>query len=103
MKLYPRPSLLCWLAILSFVAVGLAQREEEHMHVVPASEEGLGHAHMDTSCSPRIGTKFDRALALLHNFWYSRALQAFQQVAKDDPECAMAWLRLRTSRSASSR
>jgi tetratricopeptide (TPR) repeat protein len=46
---------------------------------------------MDTSCSPRIGTKFDRALALLHNFWYSRALQAFQQVAKDDPECAMAY------------
>jgi tetratricopeptide (TPR) repeat protein len=91
MKLYSRSSLLCWLAILSFVAVGLAQREEEHTHVVPTSEEGLGHAHMDISCSPGIGTKFDRALALLHNFWYSRALQAFQQVAKDDPECAMAY------------
>jgi len=30
---------------------------------------GLGHAHMDTSCSPEVSADFDRALALLHNFW----------------------------------
>jgi tetratricopeptide (TPR) repeat protein len=30
-------------------------------------------------------------LALLHNFWYNRALQRFNQVAKIDPECAMAY------------
>ena len=34
---------------------------------------------------------FDRALALLHNFWYSRALERFNQIAKNDPECAMAY------------
>src|SRR5437899_6504501 len=34
----------------------------------PASERpiaGLGHAHMDTSCSPEVSADFDRALALL--------------------------------------
>src|SRR5947199_10703780 len=34
----------------------------------PASERpiaGLGHAHMDTSCSPGVSADFDRALALL--------------------------------------
>jgi tetratricopeptide (TPR) repeat protein len=46
---------------------------------------------MDISCSPAVAAEFDRALALLHNFWYSRALEAFQQVVKDDPECAMAY------------
>jgi len=46
---------------------------------------------MDISCSPAVAAKFDRALALLHNFWYLRALQGFQQVTKDDPECAMAY------------
>src|SRR2546422_6547745 len=49
----------------------------------PASERpiaGLGHAHMDTSCSPGVSADFDRALALLHNFWYARALEAFREV-----------------------
>ena len=34
---------------------------------------------------------FDRALALLHNFWYARALTQFQEIQKADPECAMAY------------
>jgi tetratricopeptide (TPR) repeat protein len=83
---------VCCLAILLVGGVCFAQHaEEQHTRASPASEEGLGRAHMDISCSQRIGANFDRALALLHNFWYSRALQGFQQVAKDDPECAMAY------------
>jgi tetratricopeptide (TPR) repeat protein len=46
---------------------------------------------MVTSCSPVVAAKFDRALALLHNFWYLRALDGFRQVSNDDPECAMAY------------
>jgi tetratricopeptide (TPR) repeat protein len=60
----------------------------------PVSERpiaGLGHAHMDTSCSPGVSVDFDRALALLHNFWYARALEAFTEVAKRDPDCAIAY------------
>ena len=48
-----------------------------------APEEGFGRAHMDTSCSAAVGARFDRALALLHNFWYVRALEQFNQVAKN--------------------
>jgi tetratricopeptide (TPR) repeat protein len=57
----------------------------------PGSEEGLGQAHMQTSCAPAVAVDFDRALALLHNFWYARAFERFNQVAKNDPECAMAY------------
>jgi tetratricopeptide (TPR) repeat protein len=46
---------------------------------------------METSCSPALAANFDRSLALLYNFWYSRALLGFQQVAKVDAECAMAY------------
>jgi tetratricopeptide (TPR) repeat protein len=53
--------------------------------------EGVGRAHMDTSCAPAVQPAFDRALALLHNFWYSRALTQFQEIQKADPECAMAY------------
>jgi tetratricopeptide (TPR) repeat protein len=46
---------------------------------------------MDISCSAGVGPEFDRALALLHNFWYLRALERFNRVAASDPECAMAY------------
>lgn len=57
----------------------------------PGSEEGFGRVHMDISCSAEVASNFDRALALLHNFWYERALQRFEEVSKTDPGCAMAY------------
>jgi hypothetical protein len=52
---------------------------------------GMGHAHMDISCSPAVSSDFDTGLPLLHNFWYSRALSTFDQIIQTDPECAMAY------------
>src|ERR1700682_3217596 len=82
---------ICFLIMLSFGAWGITQEAEEHAHASVGSEEGLGRAHMEISCSPAVAAKFDRALALLHNFWYSRALEGFQQVSSADPECAIAY------------
>jgi hypothetical protein len=69
-------------ALLSVTGV-LAQ----HGH----GSEGVGTAHMEISCAPAVQAAFDRALALLHNFWYSRALTRFQEIQTEDPECAMAY------------
>src|SRR5262249_22414405 len=52
---------------------------------------GVGHVHMDISCSPAISRNFDIALALLHNFWYPRALSTFDEIIRADPQCAMAY------------
>jgi hypothetical protein len=52
---------------------------------------GTGHVHMEISCSPAVSMNFDIALALLHNFWYPRALSSFDQIIQTDPECAMAY------------
>ena len=82
---------MCCFVVMRFGASGIAQQAEEHVHASVSSEEGLGHAHMDISCAPAVGAKFDRALALLHNFWYGRALEDFQQVSNVDPECAIAY------------
>jgi hypothetical protein len=71
-------------------AVALAQDiRREHPYSGP--EEGLGRAHMDISCSPGVAAEFDRAVSLLHNFWYARALERFNEIIKNDPECAMAY------------
>ena len=69
----------------------LFSQHENHEPSLPGSEEGLGRAHLQTSCSPAVSADFDRGLALLHNFWYSRAFDRFDQVAKNDPDCAMAY------------
>ena len=43
-----------------------------------------------TSCAPEIQASFDRAVALLHSFWYEAAEAAFLEIAEKDPGCAMA-------------
>ena len=82
---------ICLFIVFPFAAPGVAQEAEKHVHSHSESEEGLGRVHMDISCAPAVAAKFDRALALLHNFWYLRALERFRQVSNDDPECAMAY------------
>jgi len=82
--------LLGLIVAVATVAPNFAQHEYWQQSST-GSEEGLGRVHMDTSCSPAVAVEFDRALALLHNFWYIRALERFNQVASDDPECAMAY------------
>jgi hypothetical protein len=52
---------------------------------------GVGIVHMNTSCSASVSADFDHALALLHNFWYARALEAFNTITRADPQCAMAY------------
>jgi tetratricopeptide (TPR) repeat protein len=85
-----KPLRLAALLVLAACPVILLAQRKVPEHA-SESEEGFGHVHMQTSCSDRVTVDFDRALALLHNFWYNRALQLFNQVAKDDSECAIAY------------
>jgi len=68
----------------SFVAAPAAA---QHDHA-PAGR--LGIVHFDTSCAPAVQPEFDRAVALLHSFWFSAAVESFSKVLKGDPRCAMA-------------
>ena len=68
-------------------SLGITGLLAQHGH----GSEGIGTAHMETSCAPAVQARFDRALALLHNFWYARALTQFQEIQKAEPECAMAY------------
>ena len=61
---------------------------QQHEH--PAGTERLGVVHFETSCAAAVRDPFDRAVAMLHSFWYSAAIDAFNDVLKTDPKCAMA-------------
>jgi tetratricopeptide (TPR) repeat protein len=61
----------------------------------PAHDEGvvtgkLGKVHFENSCSPAVQGEFDRAVAMLHSFWYSAAEDTFRDVLAKDPDCAIA-------------
>ncbi len=50
----------------------------------------VGAVHFATSCGAAVEKDFDRAVALLHSFWFSAAIDAFNGVLERDPSCAMA-------------
>src|SRR5687768_10551437 len=65
--------------------------------VAPGADHGheghsdqIGQVHFTTSCSPAAQQEFNRAVALLHSFWFEPAREAFTAVASLDPGCAMA-------------
>jgi tetratricopeptide (TPR) repeat protein len=74
-----------WLLILT-VGSSMAQ---EHPHA--AAGEKLGTVHFATSCNGPAQKQFDRAVALLHSFEFSRAIDAFNATLKTDSSCAVAY------------
>ena len=73
--------------LLLLVSVAWAQ-EEHHHHAL--TEEEVGSVQFETSCSKDVTASFNRAVALLHSFQYEQTRQAFAEIAKEDPKCAMA-------------
>jgi hypothetical protein len=56
-----------------------------------AAEEQLGKVHFPVSCSPAAQAQFDRALAMLHSFFYPETVKAFTAITQAEPGCAMAY------------
>jgi tetratricopeptide (TPR) repeat protein len=56
-----------------------------------APPERLGKVHFPVSCSATAQQQFDRAVALLHSFFFPETVKAFTAVTETDPTCAMAY------------
>lgn len=69
-----------------FASSGIAQ---EHQH----SENGerLGTVYFATSCNDAAQKEFSRAVALLHSFQFSHAIEGFDEVLHEDATCAIAY------------
>src|SRR5205807_6355940 len=53
--------------------------------------EEIGRVSFPVSCAAAVQKPFERAVALLHSFWYLEAAKAFTEITQADPECAMAY------------
>jgi hypothetical protein len=56
-----------------------------------AEEEKFGEVNFPISCSPAAQTQFNRAVAMLHSFFFPETVKAFTAIAQQEPSCAMAY------------
>ena len=80
-------SLIAAAAAAAF-PLSIAQAPLAHAHVPPNGEQ-LGKVEFPVSCAAP--ADFNRAVALLHSFWFLPANKAFRDIAAKDPSCGMAW------------
>jgi tetratricopeptide (TPR) repeat protein len=72
------------LAVLALTSPGPTAAQSE-------ADQQLGNVHFETSCNDVAQRRFNRAMRYQHSFWYSAAKEIFEDVAKADPECGMAY------------
>ena len=75
------------LSVLAGLAVSRSMAQE-HQH---GTGEKLGAVHFATSCNRRRAEGINRAVALLHSFQFSRAIEGFNAVLGEDATCAIAY------------
>jgi len=76
------------LLMIVATAGGPAGAQDEHQH---AHGEKLGAVHFSTSCNQSAQTELNRAVALLHSFQFSRAIEGFNAVLEGDATCGIAY------------
>ncbi len=75
--------------VAAFLATPLLAHEDD---AAATSGQGqFGKVNFPTSCSPAVQPQFERAVAILHSFFFPEHIKAFQAVIKADPQCAMAY------------
>jgi tetratricopeptide (TPR) repeat protein len=85
-----KPKLFLFVTLTALLYGSVAMAQEKHEHPVGKPEE-LGNVYFPVSCSAAAQKQFERAIAMLHSFWYEEAEKAFAEVTATDPSCAMGY------------
>jgi tetratricopeptide (TPR) repeat protein len=59
-------------------------------HEVEEGKGRLGKVNFANSCDAKVQGELQRAVAMLHSFWFSAGEKAFRHVLEDDPTCGVA-------------
>lgn len=86
---------VCRRALPALLALGLsagavAQHESHDHEPRELTDIDIGAVDFETSCTPAVKDGFNRAVSLLHSFWFLQARAAFEEVLDADANCAMA-------------
>jgi len=78
------------LALLLASPAANAHQGDDSKALAPGDLRSAGTVDFRVSCKPEVQAEFNRAVALLHSFFYEEARNIFTRVAAQDPACAMA-------------
>lgn len=81
------PTIFLFTCLVACVPVPGALAQHEHGSPDSAA---LGRVNFPVSCAPELQPEFNRAVALLHSFWYKKAEETFSAIAQSDSNCGMA-------------
>src|ERR1700730_2306614 len=76
------------IAAMLLTLVASRSLAQEHPH---QNSEKLGEVHFATSCNEVAQKEFNRAVALLHSFQFSRAIEGFNAVMGEDAACGIGY------------
>jgi hypothetical protein len=76
------------IAAILLVLMASGSLAQEHQH---ETSENLGAVHFSTSCNGSAQNDIDRAVALLHSFQFSRAIDDFKVALGKDATCTIAY------------
>src|SRR6266568_970830 len=79
----PRSTFIAALAALSVAGAASGQSAGK-------PPEQLGRVSFANSCAPAAQATFERAVALLHSFWWQEGEKTFREALERDPGCAIA-------------
>ncbi len=78
---------LCMCMVLAPAAAWAQADQHQHGGMAP---KDIGTVNFETSCAPAVKDRFNEAVALLHSFWFQESRDIFNDVLKQDANCAMA-------------
>jgi hypothetical protein len=78
-----------FIATILLTLVASSGTAQEHPH--SANGEKLGTVRFATSCNEVAQKEFNRAVALLHSFQFSHAIEGFNSVLAEDATCGVAY------------
>jgi len=85
------PMKICaFLLTFSLSVSTFAMADDEGHHHEELTEAQVGIVHFPSSCLAAEQKPVERGVAMLHSFWYEEAEKQFEQIEKDDPQCAIA-------------
>jgi hypothetical protein len=79
------------LVCICTIALPTAVRAQHDDHGAMSPDQiGSASVNFQTSCAPAVKDDFNKAVALLHSFWFPEATKMLNGILAKDPNCAMA-------------
>jgi len=79
-------SLSPWPAASERVSQAAAAQNNQHQH-----GDSVGQVTFPVTCNPDAQARMNRAVAMLHSYWFPEALKTFESVVEADPACGIAY------------